>query len=79
MKFTKEQSIQMARNAGFPAISVDNISEIDAQRITRLCSIAADSALEIAAHDAEAIGINGIPVTADDIFADWLRAKKEQQ
>lgn len=78
MKFTPEQVIEMAREAGFPSMSLDNISDTDAERLARLCTFAADAALEEAAHDADTNGVDGIPINGDDVVADWLRAMKEQ-
>jgi hypothetical protein len=49
MKFTREQAMQMAMGAGLPLQFIDSLSEQNAERITRLCTLAADAALEAAA------------------------------
>jgi hypothetical protein len=49
MNFTREQAIAMALDAGLPLQFIDSLSEQNAERITRLCTLAADSALEAAA------------------------------
>ena len=79
MKFTREQAIEMALDAGLPLQFIDSLSEQNAERITRLCTIAADAALEAAAHDAEINGVEGISNNDDEIVAAWLRAMKEPQ
>ncbi len=79
MKFTREQAMQMAMDAGLPLQFIDSLSEQNAERITRLCTLAADRALEEAAHDAEINGVEGISSNDDEIVAAWLRAMKEQQ
>lgn len=83
MKFTPSQVIEMAREAGFPSMSLDHISDTDAERITRLCTLAADRALEAAAEKAEAIArdeygmVNSLHEYGE--CADAIRAMKEQQ
>ena len=81
MKFTPEQVIEMAgaaidkdkahAYAGFWTLTEDDL--------TRLCTLAADRALEAAAYAAETNGVDGIPIHGDDVVAAWLRAMKEQQ
>jgi len=73
MKFTPEQVIEMAREAGLP----DAVGAHPAFK--QALNIAADRALEAAAHAADTIGVDGIPIHGDDVVADWLRAMKEHQ
>lgn len=49
MKCTREQALKMALDAGLPLQFIDNLTEQNAERITRLCTLAADMALEAAA------------------------------
>jgi len=53
MKFTPEQVIEMAREAGLSDWFIDNLSDQNAKRIKRLCTLAADRALEAAAGACE--------------------------
>jgi hypothetical protein len=53
MKFTREQAMQMALDAGLPLHFIDSLSEQNAERITRLCTRAADRALEAAAVECD--------------------------
>lgn len=46
MKFTPEQVIEMAREAGFPPFAVANISESDTASLFKFATLAADRALE---------------------------------
>lgn len=81
MKFTPEQVIEMAREAGLDtrreSVLVDGLDI--SRTITRLCTLAADRALEAAAVAALNNGVDGIPIHGDDVVAEWLRAMKEQQ
>lgn len=80
MKFTPSQVIEMAREAEL-IDARDDIGTIPGcygAAITRLCTLAADRALEAAAHDADTSGIEGIDLHGDDVVAAWLRAMKEQ-
>ncbi len=82
MKFTPEQVIEMAREAGFDTMlfnSIDGDEAIDTagvcitERITRLCTLAADRALEAAAVECDkydSLRIDGAGET--------IRAMKEQ-
>jgi hypothetical protein len=53
MKFTREQVIEMAREAGFPPLAVEYISEYDTANLFKFATLAADAALEAAAVDYE--------------------------
>ena len=53
MKFTPEQVIEMAREAGLSDWFIDNLSDQNAKRIKSLCTLAADRALEAAAGACE--------------------------
>jgi len=77
MKFTPEQVIEMAREAGW-CVPDDAVTAWIARQ-TRLCTLAADRALEAAAHDADTEGVEGLHVVEDEIVADWLRAMNEHQ
>ena len=89
MKFTPEQVIEMAREAGFPfnkfgLLQGDDDGEIDADKmLERLCTLAADRALEAAAAKAEAIArdeygmVNSLHEYGE--CADAIRAMKEHQ
>jgi len=73
MKFTPEQVIEMAREAGGVEAVVGEFVLTEAD-LTRLCTLAADRALEAAAQKCD-----------DNEFADgaecaqFIRAMKEQQ
>jgi len=75
MKFTPEQVIEMAREAGLSDWFIDNLSDQNAKRIKRLCTLAADRALEAAAVEAEAMHEEDRP--GDYAYA--IRAMKEHQ
>lgn len=54
MKFTREQVIEMAREAGSRGETADGNARIMTyEQLTRLCTLAADAALEAAAVECE--------------------------
>jgi len=53
MKFTREQAIKMALDAGLPLQFIDSLTEQNAERITRLCNLLADMVLEAAARQCD--------------------------
>ena len=74
MKFTTEQVIEMAREAGLSDWFIDNLSDQNAKRIKRLCTLAADRALEAAAVECDkydSLRVDGAGET--------IRAMKEHQ
>jgi len=81
MKFTPEQVIEMAREAGFDtrreSVLVDGLDI--SRTITRLCTLAADRALEAAADivdNADTPDCGGWSACG---ISDTIRAMKEQQ
>jgi len=74
MKFTREQAIEMALDAGLPLHFIDSLSEQNAERITRLCTLAADRALEAAAVECDKYDSLRI-----DGACETIRAMKDQQ
>lgn len=77
MKFTREQVIEMAEEAGFRPWRVSGDS------IVKLCTLAADRALEAAANvcdnRADSMREMSIQQMELDLAADAIRAMKEQQ
>ena len=88
MKFTPEQVIEMAREAGFDVYDMKESPREAITRATRLCTLAADRALEAAALKCASIPeheweqpdgtrARSEPTASD--FVDAIRAMKEQQ
>ena len=91
MKFTREQVIEMARGAGFdvelagvfdPTEGVIGAGDLS-DELTRLCTLAADRALEAAANvcdnKADSMREMSIQQMELDLAADAIRAMKEHQ
>ena len=85
MKFTPEQVIEMAREAGLSDWFIDNLSDQNAKRIKRLCTLAADRALEAAAVECDGVYHQHIGPQFGEVrygiaaCATAIRAMKEHQ
>ena len=79
MKFTPEQVIEMAREAGFDVYDMKESPREAIAKATRLCTLAADRALEAAADivdNADTPDCGGWSACG---ISDTIRAMKEQQ
>jgi len=82
MKFTPEQVIEMAREAGFDVYDMKESPREAIAKATRLCTLAADRALEAAANvcdnRADSMREMSIQQMELDLAADAIRAMKEK-
>lgn len=79
MEPTSEQVIQWAREAGFPCIKDEPIIACGRDNLSRFASIVRSATLDDAAELARTNGIDGIPISGDEIVADWLQSLKGKQ